>query len=57
MSDLSLFNCRFLDKTGRTGSALQLVNGVFLILAFFGVRLVYGGLVVRLGELREHMRC
>jgi hypothetical protein len=38
---------RFLDKTGRTGSTTQLVNGVFLLVTFLGVRLVYGGLLVR----------
>ncbi|KAG6830757.1 hypothetical protein H0H92_014838 [Tricholoma furcatifolium] len=33
----------FLDKTNRTGSKAQLVNGIFLLGSFFGVRLVYGG--------------
>ncbi|KAF6763948.1 TLC domain-containing protein [Ephemerocybe angulata] len=33
----------FLDKTNRTGSTLQLANGVALLFAFFSVRLVYGG--------------
>ncbi|KAJ6463819.1 TLC domain-containing protein [Mycena vitilis] len=32
-----------LDKTNRTGGTLQLVNGFFLILTFFSVRLLYGG--------------
>ena len=32
----------FLDKTGRTGSTLQLVNGVLLLATFFFVRIVYG---------------
>ncbi|KIP08903.1 hypothetical protein PHLGIDRAFT_68644 [Phlebiopsis gigantea 11061_1 CR5-6] len=32
----------FLDKTGRTGSTLQLVNGILLLSAFFGARIVYG---------------
>ncbi|KAG6909620.1 hypothetical protein DXG01_016402 [Tephrocybe rancida] len=36
---------RFMDKTGRTGTRAQLVNGVLLLAAFFGVRLVYGGMV------------
>jgi hypothetical protein len=36
---------RFLDKTGRTGSTLQLVNGIALMSTFLGVRLVYGGSV------------
>ncbi|KAG6880244.1 hypothetical protein C0992_001812 [Termitomyces sp. T32_za158] len=35
----------FMDKTGRTGSTAQFVNGMFLLSAFFGVRLVYGGKV------------
>ncbi|GLB34737.1 putative TRAM, LAG1 and CLN8 homology domain [Lyophyllum shimeji] len=35
----------FLDKTGRTGSTAQLINGFFLLSSFFGVRLVYGGKV------------
>ncbi|KAG6837264.1 hypothetical protein H0H93_012269 [Arthromyces matolae] len=38
----------FFDKTGRTGSKAQLINGIFLLSSFFGVRLVYGGKVVRL---------
>ncbi|GJF00569.1 TLC domain-containing protein [Phanerochaete sordida] len=32
----------FLDKTGRTGSTLQLVNGILLLSTFFFVRIVYG---------------
>lgn len=32
----------FLDKTGRSGSTLQLINGVLLILVFFVVRIVNG---------------
>jgi len=35
----------FLDKTGRTGTRVQLVNGILLILTFFFVRIVYGGLI------------
>jgi len=35
----------FLDKTGHTGSTFQLINGVFLILSFFGVRIVWGGYI------------
>ena len=50
-------NCRFLDKTGRTGSTIQLANGVFLLSAFFGVRLVYGGLLVRLVALYQEDLC
>ncbi|TEB26657.1 DUF887-domain-containing protein [Coprinellus micaceus] len=33
----------FLDKTSRTGTTFQLVNGFALLAAFFSVRLVYGG--------------
>lgn len=36
-----------LDKTNRTGSTLQIVNGVFLTVTFFSVRLIYGGFIVR----------
>ncbi|KAJ7709597.1 DUF887-domain-containing protein [Mycena rosella] len=32
-----------LDKTNRTGSTLQLINGIFLLATFFSVRIVYGG--------------
>ncbi|OAX42010.1 DUF887-domain-containing protein [Rhizopogon vinicolor AM-OR11-026] len=32
----------FLDKTGKTGSTLQLVNGIALIATFFSVRCVWG---------------
>ncbi|KAJ7137668.1 TLC domain-containing protein [Mycena epipterygia] len=32
-----------LDKTNRTGSTFQFVNGLFLIATFFSVRLLYGG--------------
>ncbi|KAF7793249.1 hypothetical protein EIP86_004359 [Pleurotus ostreatoroseus] len=32
----------FLDKTGRTGSTLQLINGALLLFTFFFVRIVYG---------------
>ncbi|KAJ7582983.1 TLC domain-containing protein [Mycena floridula] len=35
----------FLDKTGRTGGNLQLVNGIILLVVFFGVRIVYGGII------------
>ncbi|KAF8643855.1 hypothetical protein AX16_008872 [Volvariella volvacea WC 439] len=34
----------FLDKTGRTGTTFQLVNGIALLASFFGVRIVYGGI-------------
>ncbi|EGN95539.1 hypothetical protein SERLA73DRAFT_186601 [Serpula lacrymans var. lacrymans S7.3] len=33
----------FLDKTGKTGSILQLVNGAFLLCSFASVRLIWGG--------------
>ncbi|KEF59762.1 uncharacterized protein A1O9_04610 [Exophiala aquamarina CBS 119918] len=32
----------FLDKAGQTGTTIQLVNGICLIAAFFGCRLVWG---------------
>ncbi|KAI0705937.1 DUF887-domain-containing protein [Cytidiella melzeri] len=32
----------FLDKTGKTGSTFQLINGVLLLSTFFFVRIVYG---------------
>ncbi|KIY69101.1 DUF887-domain-containing protein [Cylindrobasidium torrendii FP15055 ss-10] len=32
----------FLDKTGRTGTLFQMVNGGFLLLSFFFFRIVYG---------------
>ncbi len=34
-----------MDKTGNTGTTFQLINGIFLLASFFGVRLVYGGSV------------
>jgi hypothetical protein len=36
-----------LDKTGQTGSPLQLVNGLILISTFAGARLGYGSIIVR----------
>ncbi|THU85636.1 DUF887-domain-containing protein [Dendrothele bispora CBS 962.96] len=42
-STIFLNNHWFLDKTGRTGSTLQLINGGFLLFTFLGVRIVYGG--------------
>ncbi|KAK0241661.1 DUF887-domain-containing protein [Armillaria nabsnona] len=36
----------FLDKTNRTGSTLQLINGLCLLSTFFAVRLVYGGIYI-----------
>ncbi|KAG2157463.1 TLC domain-containing protein [Suillus clintonianus] len=35
----------FLDKTGKTGSTLQLVNGIALITTFFSVRCVWGAMM------------
>ncbi|SCZ93538.1 BZ3500_MvSof-1268-A1-R1_Chr6-3g08725 [Microbotryum saponariae] len=35
----------WLDKLNMTGSTLQLANGVALLSAFFGARIVYGGLM------------
>ncbi|KAH6918382.1 TLC domain-containing protein [Coprinopsis sp. MPI-PUGE-AT-0042] len=35
----------FLDKTNRTGTNLQLVNGGLLLFSFFSIRMVYGGSV------------
>ncbi|TRM62524.1 TLC domain-containing protein [Schizophyllum amplum] len=35
----------FLDKLGKTGSIAQMVNGGFLLASFFGVRIIYGGMV------------
>lgn len=36
-----------LDKTGQTGSPLQLVNGMILISTFACARLIYGWIIVR----------
>ncbi|KAH7889571.1 DUF887-domain-containing protein [Phlebopus sp. FC_14] len=33
----------FLDKTGKTGSTVQLINGFALLTTFFAVRLIWGG--------------
>ncbi len=38
--------CRMLDKTGQTGSRLQLVNGLILISTFALARLAYGSFIV-----------
>ncbi|KAI9483784.1 MAG: TLC domain-containing protein [Benjaminiella poitrasii] len=32
----------FMDKLGWTGSRIQLINGIVLLLAFFGARIVFG---------------
>jgi len=39
---------RFMDKTGRTGTRMQAINGGFLLSAFFFVRMMYGGYIVSL---------
>ncbi|KDR73589.1 hypothetical protein GALMADRAFT_251329 [Galerina marginata CBS 339.88] len=44
-STFFLNNHWFLDKTGRTGTRTQLVNGFFLLGSFFFVRIVYGGYI------------
>jgi hypothetical protein len=38
---------RMLDKTEQTGSPLQFVNGLILMITFAGARLVYGSIIVR----------
>ncbi|TFK54728.1 DUF887-domain-containing protein [Heliocybe sulcata] len=35
----------FLDKLSLTGSPLQLLNGLCLLVSFFGARIVYGGMM------------
>lgn len=35
----------FLDKTGKTGSVLQLLNGIILLATFFCVRCIWGGMM------------
>ena len=37
-----------LDKTGQTGSPLQLVNGLILVSTFACARLGYGSIIVRI---------
>lgn len=37
---------RFLDKTGKTGSRLQWVNGIVLLSTFFSFRLAWGAKMV-----------
>ncbi|KIY43509.1 hypothetical protein FISHEDRAFT_23132, partial [Fistulina hepatica ATCC 64428] len=46
---------RFLDKLNMTGSKPQMINGGFLLASFFGVRIVYGGVITVqfLGSLYE----
>ncbi|KIY73261.1 hypothetical protein CYLTODRAFT_417226 [Cylindrobasidium torrendii FP15055 ss-10] len=36
----------FCDKTGMTGSKLQLINGLCLLSTFFAVRVVFGGMYI-----------
>ncbi|KAF9227826.1 DUF887-domain-containing protein [Gyrodon lividus] len=50
----------FLDKTGKTGSTLQLINGFALLSVFFCVRLIWGGKMsyeffVTLNGVYEHL--
>uniref|UniRef100_D8PSW9 TLC domain-containing protein n=1 Tax=Schizophyllum commune (strain H4-8 / FGSC 9210) TaxID=578458 RepID=D8PSW9_SCHCM len=35
----------FLDKLGKTGSTAQKINGALLLASFFGVRILYGGMM------------
>jgi len=44
-STFFLNNHWLLDKTGRTGTRLQLINGFFLLGTFFSVRMMYGGYI------------
>ncbi|KAF8809091.1 hypothetical protein BYT27DRAFT_7188174 [Phlegmacium glaucopus] len=44
-STFFLNNNWFLDKTGRTGGQLQLINAFFLVSTFFLVRIIYGGYI------------
>jgi len=46
VSDVTIY--RMLDKTGQTGSPLQLVNGLILISTFACARLGYGFIIVRI---------
>jgi len=50
----------FLDKTGKTGSTLQLINGFALLSVFFCVRLIWGGMMsydffVTLNAVYDHL--
>ena len=38
---------RYMDKSGLAGSRLQMINGVFLLASFIGLRIVFGGYIVR----------
>jgi len=44
-STFFLNNHWFLDKMNLTGSTLQLVNGICLLVTFFCVRIIYGGIM------------
>lgn len=48
---------RFMDKTGRTGTRAQLINGGFLLGSFLFIRIVYGGYIVRLRYLLAIKQC
>ncbi|KAM6500339.1 TLC domain containing protein [Amanita muscaria] len=45
VSTFFLNNHWFLDKTNRTGSTLQLINGLCLLATFFGARIIFGILI------------
>ena len=36
-----------MDKSGFSGSRIQLINGCFLLLSFIALRIIYGGFIVR----------
>ena len=44
-----------MDKTGQTGSTLQLVNGIALITTFFSVRCIWGAKMVGVHSTIVHM--
>jgi hypothetical protein len=46
-----------LDKTGQTGSPLQLVNGLILISTFACARLGYGFIIVRGISFDPRLQC
>jgi hypothetical protein len=45
-TDRSFF-LRYMDKTGFSGSRIQLINGVLLLASFTALRIIYGGYIVR----------
>ena len=42
LMNITKIEIRFLDKMGLTGSTIQLINGVILLVSFAGTRLIYG---------------